>query len=406
MRRSRSLAASICVVISTGARSVQQDPAWRRIRRANPRSRFRRRGRTRTPTTPSTAAHGMVATDAPIATHVGATVLRNGGNAVDAAVATAFALAVVHSRVPGISVAADFSSCTWGTDARLHSTFARPRPLASTRDMYLGATGHSDDRSITGRLSAGVPGSVAGLWEAHERFGSRPWPSSSRRRSRSRTRASSSIRSSRGRFAATARGSRSSRHRRRSSSRTGTVPQPGDRWRNPDLAAVLRRISANGPKGFYAGRTAELIAAEMHRGARHHDAARIWRATRRNGASRSSSPIAGTRSSRMPPPSSGGITMALVAHELAHYDMRALRGGTRPSSCTSSQRECGADSRCATRCSAIPTSCRSRHRGCCRKPYADSLASTIVDESRDAVNEHSHRRRRVDREDSRRRTSR
>ena len=53
--------------------------------------------------------------------------------------------------------------------------FRETAPGAATRDMYIGANGHADDRSITGPLAAGVPGSVAGLWEAHERFGSRPW---------------------------------------------------------------------------------------------------------------------------------------------------------------------------------------------------------------------------------------
>ncbi len=121
-----------------------------------------------------TAAHGMVATDAPIATHVGATVLRNGGNAVDAAIATAFALAVVLPAAGNLGG----GGCLvvhMGDGREAALDFRERAPGTATRDMYIGANGHADDRSITGPLAAGVPGSVAGLWEAHERFGSRPW---------------------------------------------------------------------------------------------------------------------------------------------------------------------------------------------------------------------------------------
>ncbi|MDQ2766111.1 MAG: gamma-glutamyltransferase, partial [Gemmatimonadota bacterium] len=118
------------------------------------------------------AAHGMVATDAPLATHVGAGVLRNGGNAVDAAVATAFALAVVFPGAGNVGgggfLVAHMSD---GREAALD--FRETAPGSASRNMYLAANGHADDRSITGDLSAGVPGSVAGLWEAHKRFGSR-----------------------------------------------------------------------------------------------------------------------------------------------------------------------------------------------------------------------------------------
>jgi gamma-glutamyltranspeptidase/glutathione hydrolase len=269
-----------------------------------------------------TAAHGMVATDAPIATHVGATVLRNGGNAVDAAVATAFALAVVFPAAGNLG-GGGFLVVHMADGREAALDFRETAPGAATRDMYIGANGHADARSITGQLAAGVPGSVAGLWDAHERYGSRPW---------AELIAPAIALAEQGfvvdsDFAGAIRGDSARLSRFRASAALflphGRVPSAGDRWRNPDLAAVLRRIAADGPKGFYAGRTAELIEAEMHRG--HGVMSRQDLASYK---ARWRDPIVftyrGHKVISMPPPSSGGITMALVAHELARYDVRAL----------------------------------------------------------------------------------
>jgi gamma-glutamyltranspeptidase/glutathione hydrolase len=267
------------------------------------------------------SAHGMVATDAPIATHVGATVLRNGGNAVDAAIATAFALAVVLPAAGNLG-GGGFLVVHMGDGREAALDFREMAPGAATRDMYLGANGHADDRSITGPLAAGVPGSVAGLWEAHARFGSRPW---------AELVAPAIALAEQGfvvdsDFAGAIRGdSARLAHFPASAAlflQHGRVPHPGDRWRDPELAAVLRRIAAGGQKGFYTGRTARLIAAEMRRShgiMTERDLAGYkakWR-----------DPIAftyrGHKVISMPPPSSGGLTMALVAHELARFDVRA-----------------------------------------------------------------------------------
>src|ERR1700722_10610335 len=121
-----------------------------------------------------TAAHGMVATDAPLATHVGAEMLRHGGNAVDAAVATAFALSVVWPAAGNIG-GGGFIVAQMAGVPPVALDFREMAPAAATRDMYIGPNGKPDDRAATGDLAAGVPGSVAGLWEAHHRFGSKPW---------------------------------------------------------------------------------------------------------------------------------------------------------------------------------------------------------------------------------------
>jgi gamma-glutamyltranspeptidase/glutathione hydrolase len=268
-----------------------------------------------------TAAHGLVATDAPIATHVGATVLRNGGNAVDAAIATAFALAVVLPGAGNLG-GGGFLVVHMGDGREAALDFREMAPGAATRDMYIGASGHADDRSITGLLAAGVPGSVAGLWEAHERFGSRPWAEL----------VAPAIALAQDGFVvdsdfAHAIHDDSARLARFPASAAlflphGRAPQAGERWKDPELAAVLRRISANGSKGFYLGRTAELIAAEMRRGHGIMTARDLagYKAKWRD-------PIVftyrGHKVISMPPPSSGGITMALVTHELARFDVRA-----------------------------------------------------------------------------------
>ena len=268
-----------------------------------------------------TAAHGMVSTDAPLATHVGAEVLRHGGNAVDAAVATAFALAVVFPGAGNIG-GGGFMVVHLADGREAALDFRETAPGASTRDMYLRANGHADDRSITGALSAGVPGSVAGLWAAHERFGTRPW---------AELVAPAIALAEEGfvvdsEFAGQIRWD-STRLSHFAASKAlflpgGRVPAAGDHWRNPELATVLRGIAASGPTAFYAGRTAQLIEAEMRRGGgiiTSQDLASYkvrWR-----------DPIAfdyrGHRVISMPPPSSGGITMALAAHELSHFDLHA-----------------------------------------------------------------------------------
>ncbi len=124
---------------------------------------------------PARNARGMVATDHELATRVGAEVLAAGGNAVDASVATAFALAVVFPQAGNLGGGgflvyrgAD------GTEAALD--FRETAPAAATRDMFLDPkTGLPTDTSLRGHRASGVPGSVAGLCAAHQRFGTLPW---------------------------------------------------------------------------------------------------------------------------------------------------------------------------------------------------------------------------------------
>jgi len=266
--------------------------------------------------------HAMVATDAPLATEVGVRVLQQGGNAVDAAVATAFAMAVTYPEAGNIGGGGFMVvRLADGTTAALD--FREKAPLAASRDMYLDAAGNVTQKSLLGHLASGVPGSVAGLWEAHQKYGSWKWAEL----------LAPAIKYAEEGFIADQHfsdaigGSRSRLAQFPASAAlflpNGQPVAPQSTWKNPDLARVLRRIAEQGPKGFYEGETAQLIVAEMNRGGgiitledlRRYQAK--WR-----------DPVEftyrGHRVISMPTASSGGLTLALMANIAEGFDLRAF----------------------------------------------------------------------------------
>jgi len=273
------------------------------------------------------AANGMVVTDAPLASRVGADVLRGGGSAVDAAVATAFALAVVLPSAGNIGGGGFAVIRVNGEAAALD--FRETAPAAATRDMYLDERGAPTDRSITGHLSAGVPGSVAGLWALHKKYGTKPWADL----------VQPAIQLADQGFAVDADFAASIRDDAKRLARyaasaalflpTGQPPAEGSTWKDPDLARVLQRIASDGRDGFYKGAAAALIADEMKTGRgiiTREDLERYepkWRP-----------PVAftyrGHQVISMPPPSSGGVTLAMIAQQLEAYDLPALGWHTAP----------------------------------------------------------------------------
>lgn len=268
------------------------------------------------------APHGMVVSDAPLATHVGVEVLRAGGNAVDAAVATAFALAVVYPEAGNLG-GGGFMVARLGDGRAAALDFREMAPQAATRDMYLDEKGALTDKSINGHLASGVPGSVMGLWEAHKRFGTRPWPEL----------LAPAIRLAEQGFRVDAQLHRSiAAASRRLAKYPGSAalflpggqpPAEGSTFRNPELAAVVKRIAERGPAGFYEGETAELIAAEMKRGG-----GIITTEDLKRYQARWREPVEfeyrGHRVVSMPAASSGGLTLALIANILQGYDLKAL----------------------------------------------------------------------------------
>ena len=270
---------------------------------------------------PVTAAGGMVATTDEYASRVGVDILARGGNAVDAAVATGLALAVVNPEAGNLG-GGGFLMVRLA-DGSVHALDHREKaPIAATRDMYLDEDGNVTDRSVVGHLAAGVPGTVAGLWEAHQRFGSLEWADL----------VEPSIRLANGfevttRLVSTLEAAQQGIRAFPASARIflpgNEVPRIGDTFSQPDLAAVLARLRDQGPDDFYRGETAALIAAEMERGGgiiTLEDLARyeaVWR-----------DPVAfvyrGHTVHSMPPPSSGGVTMAAIANQVEHWDLAAL----------------------------------------------------------------------------------
>jgi gamma-glutamyltranspeptidase / glutathione hydrolase len=270
----------------------------------------------------ATADSAMVTTDAPLATAVGLEVLRAGGNAVDAAIAAAFALAVVYPEAGNIG-GGGFMVARMADGVAASLDFREVAPAAAHRDMYLDAAGNVTDRSITGHLASGVPGSVMGLWEAHRRFATRPWAELVE--PAIRLAAAGSIVDDE--LAGSVVDERERLLRFPASVALffpdGEPIAAGTRWRNVELAETLRRIAEHGPDGFYRGQTADLIVAEMRRGGgiiTHADLA-AYRAQWRE-------PVVFTYRGReivsMPPPSSGGLTLALIANILEGYDLPRL----------------------------------------------------------------------------------
>ncbi len=268
-------------------------------------------------------AHGMVVSANGLATKVGVDVLASGGNAVDAAVATAFALAVAFPTAGNIGGGGFLVARVGGRPYALD--FREVAPAAATRDMYLGPDGKPTRDSREGWRSVGVPGSVAGLWEAWHSLGSKhkTWPE---------LLAPAIELAERGfvvdaAFAGTLDWVKERLAKFPASAAlflpNGAPPALGATWRDPELAAVLRRISELGPPGFYEGPVAETLARAMKEagGLITQSDLQSYRAKWRQ-------PIEFRYRDRlaigMPPPSSGGVTMAMIAHLLAGFDVRAL----------------------------------------------------------------------------------
>src|SRR5438105_2872788 len=117
--------------------------------------------------------HAMVASDAPLAGDAGMEVMRQGGNAVDAAVAVGFALAVVYPEAGNIG-GGGYMVIHMADGRAAALDYREIAPIAATRDMYIDAEGNLSDKSIVGPLASGVPGAVAGLTSALAKFGTMP----------------------------------------------------------------------------------------------------------------------------------------------------------------------------------------------------------------------------------------
>jgi gamma-glutamyltranspeptidase/glutathione hydrolase len=271
----------------------------------------------------------MVVTPDPLATEVGAEILRSGGSATDAAVGVAFALAVTYPRSGNVGGGGFLLRRDGESGESTLIDFRETAPAAATRDLFLDETGRPvPGVSTEGLLAVGVPGTVAGMAEAHRRWGRRGWADL----------ILPAIRLADEGFRVSPFLSASIEAVRESLSRgpeaagifllpDGSPPPPGYRLRQADLARTLRRVADRGPGGFYRGPVARAIAKDMARrgGLITEEDLRGYRAVVRR-------PIEGRyrgyRIVTTPPPSSGGVALLETLNILEGFDLGAAGRGS------------------------------------------------------------------------------
>jgi gamma-glutamyltranspeptidase / glutathione hydrolase len=271
---------------------------------------------------PTRARSAMVVSQNAIASEIGAQALRDGGTAIDAAVATAFALAVIHPTAGNIG-GGGFIVFRPAAGAPQAYDFREMAPAKATATMFLKDGKYSADLHHDSYLSVGVPGTVAGLNLAWKEHGKLPW----------RRLVEPAIALARDGFTVTEGLSRSLRGALKSMapyqasiaqfSKNGTPYEPGDTLKQPDLARTLQRIADLGPAGFYEGETAALIEKDMaaHGGLITRTDLKAYQPKKRT-------PLTGTYRGydvlTMPPISSGGVGLLEQLNILEGYDLKAL----------------------------------------------------------------------------------
>ncbi len=270
------------------------------------------------------ASEGLVVSDHELASAAGRDVLARGGNAVDAAVATAFALAVTHPAAGNVGGGGFL--LFHGADGDATSfNFRETAPAAAREEMFLDPSGEVRANSNhDGPLSVGVPGTVAGLWAAHQRFGSLPW----------KDLVQPAVDLAENGFPVTwelipfmKRLAKVDhpwyRETRKVFLKEGEPYAANELLRQPDLARTLERIRDSGRDGFYLGETAELIVAYME-----SMGGLITREDLAAYEPIEQPPVRGTYRGwqilGMAPPSSGGVAVIQMLNVLEAYDLETL----------------------------------------------------------------------------------
>jgi gamma-glutamyltranspeptidase/glutathione hydrolase len=254
----------------------------------------------------SFAEHGMVSSNERQASEAGVEILKRGGNAVDAAVAVGFALAVTYPEAGNIG-GGGYMVIRMADGRVAALDYREVAPLAATRNMYIDSAGKMTDKSLVGHLASGVPGAVAGLVEAQRRFGALSLPDVM----------APAIRLAEGGFVVDSifarRLSIDASLIARFGGATLFVPGgnalvAGTRIVQPDLARTLRAVADKGANGFYRGAVADSLVAEMKRGGGIITAndLRQYRAVWHDPIQ---STYRGYTLLTMPPSSSGGVTV-------------------------------------------------------------------------------------------------
>jgi gamma-glutamyltranspeptidase/glutathione hydrolase len=277
---------------------------------------------------PAVSNSGMVVSQHYLATEVGKTILDQGGNAIDASVAVAFALAVVLPRAGNIGGGGFLVLHNAEENKNYALDYREMAPAAADRDMYLNEDGSvNKSTSRLGYLAGGIPGTVAGMWEAHQKFGSMPWEDLLK----------PAIQLAKAGFKVSP-FMADSINRAHSSMKDypSTVEiffpefpiKPNHNLVQKDLAATLKRIAKNGKDGFYKGKTAKMFAAAMKKnnGLITEDDLKNYKAVWRD-------PLVGNYKDfkivTMPPPSSGGVHLIQMLNVLSNFDLKKLGHNSR-----------------------------------------------------------------------------
>ena len=278
---------------------------------------------------PVKAAHGMVASVDAIATDVGVKILEQGGNAVDAAVAVGYALAVTHPQAGnlgggGFMLIRSASGTTTAID------FREVAPVRASRDMFLDAQGNADSKkSLTSHLASGVPGTVAGFSLANQKYGTLPLSTLIQPAldlARKGIVVNDALADDLGVYGKEVLLAHPNSKAIFFKS-DGTPWQKGEKLVQRNLARSLELIARQGPDAFYKGEIADQIAAEMeqHGGLIGKADLANYRAIERKPVSGS---YRGYEVFSMPPPSSGGIHIVQILNILENFDLAKMGFGS------------------------------------------------------------------------------
>ncbi len=273
---------------------------------------------------PTPAKNGMVVTSHYLASEVGSEILEQGGNAIDATVASAFALAVTLPSAGNLGGGGFIVYHTAGGEKTTFN-FREKAPLAATANMFLDEGGKIKNNSNhEGLLSVGVPGTVAGLYKAHHKYGKLPWrkvvqpaidlakkgfPSSYHMQE-----FLDWVRANKEEYTSTA---------NKFLKNGEEIYNPGEIWKQPDLAKTLKRIKRNGADGFYEGTTATLIENYMK-----ENGGLITKEDLVGYEAVEMEPVTGTYRGydivAMPPPSSGGAAIVEMLNIVEGFDLKEM----------------------------------------------------------------------------------
>ena len=275
---------------------------------------------------PVRAKHGIVASESEIASRIGADAIKDGGTAIDAAVATAFALAVVHPSAGNIG-GGGFIVYRPASGEPVAYDFREMAPAKASPTMFLKDGKYDAEMHHDSYLAVGVPGTVAGLHMAWKEQGKLPW----------KRLVEPAVALARDGFTVSdelARSlSKTLKHMQKypasmtQFSKNGAPYEEGDTLRQPDLARTLERIAAQGPAGFYEGDTALALETEMaaHGGLITRQDLKNYKAIRRI-------PVKGTYRGyeviSMPLISSGGVVLIEMLNVLEGYDLTKMGPGS------------------------------------------------------------------------------